>query len=506
MGVGQIVFFCVCAVIVLSTLTSSASLGPSGLFWWLVALVAFVIPNSLVLSELGTTYPSEGGTYEWIAQAFGPRMGTRATFFYWISNGIWIASGLILVMGQARELFFPGMGELGQVLCVLALAWLIVLFVCLKVEVGLAVTVIGAIVKTLIVLVLGGAGLYFAAKNGPANEISLSAIAPSLAAGFGFFSVIIYNVTGFELVACMGGVLKNPARDMPKAIVTSAIAVVALYVIGSVGLLLAVPLADLDLVSGIASALFAIFGRDSFVSTAVVVLFMASVMGDLVTWTMAPSRAAAAAAADGHLPRVLGKWHPTFKTPYCAAITQGVVATAITILYSAMATGGQSELFWSIFSFSSALIISSYLPLYAAFFKLRLKDPHRPRPFKVPGGTAGMVAFGGLTYFFIALAVLLFVFPRAFELSVDWSASGPTVAGLIVFAGLGEALIRLSEKKSGADPHRSEPLPLSGTQLEMLKGRAEGAAERAGAPGVRGDGAAGNSGALAGQGPEGGES
>jgi amino acid transporter len=469
MGVGQIVFFCVCAVIVLSTLTSSASLGPSGIFWWLVALIAFVIPNSMVLSELGTTYPSEGGTYEWIAQAFGPRMGTRATFFYWISNGIWIASGLILVIGQARDLFFPELGQFTQVLCILVLTWLIVLFVCLKVEVGLTVTVIGALMKTIIVLVLGGAGVYFAVKNGPANPITFSSISPSLAAGFGFFSVIIYNVTGFELVACMGGVLKNPAKDMPKAIITSSIIVVALYVIGSVGILLAVPLADLDLVSGITAALFTIFGKGSAVATVVVIFFMASIMGDLVTWTMAPSRAAAAAASDGHLPRALGKWHPTFKTPYIAALTQGVVATIITILYTLLARGGQSELFWSIFSFSSALIISSYLPLYASFFKLRYKDPNRPRPFRVPGGTLGMLVFGGLVYFFVVLAVLLFLFPHIFELSIDWAASGPTVLGLVIFTIIGEILIRSSEKKSGVDPFHAEALPLSEIQINMLK-------------------------------------
>jgi amino acid transporter len=188
---------------------------------------------------------------------------------------------------------------------------------------------------------------------------------------------------------------------------------------------------------------------------------------------MAPSRAAAAAAADGHLPRSLGKWHPTFKTPYYAAITQGVVATVITILYTIMARGGQSELFWSIFSFSSALIISSYLPLYASFFKLRYKDPLRPRPFKVPGGTLGMVVFGGLTYFFIALAGLLFVFPHIFELSIDWAASGPTVIGLFLFAALGEILIRHSEKKSGADPFNAKPLPLSEAQEETLRRNVE---------------------------------
>lgn len=488
MGVRQMVFFCVCAVIVLSTLTASAKLGPSGVFWWIVALILFIGPSSMVLSELGTTYPSDGGTYEWIAQAFGPRMGTRATFFYWISNGIWIPSGLFMLVGTFSDNFMPNMPLLGEVGIVLVLTWLIILFVCLRVEVGLTVTIVGAIIKTFLVLVLGATGLYFAMKHGPANEISLRTMTPSLSEGFGFFSVIIYNVTGFELVACMGSVLKNPVRDMPKAIIISALTVLVLYLIGSMGIIMAVPLSSMDLVSGLTDAIHVMFGGKTTFGLIFVSLFMLSIIGDLVTWTMGPSRAAAAAAAAGHFPAILGKWHPKFQTPYMAAIAQGSVATVITLVYAIVATGGAGGIFWSIFSFSSVCIISSYLPLYASFFKLRFKDPNRPRPYRVPGGKIGMYVFGGLTIFFISLAVLLFLFPDIFSLHIDWSASGPTLIGLVVFFLIGEGIIRYAEKKSGSDPFHSQPLPIMHFDDDS-GGRATAAASPAqGGPASQADG------------------
>ena len=61
MGTGKITFFCICAVIVLGTLTASASLGPSGLVLWGAAVLFFVVPNMMIISELGTAYPAEGG-------------------------------------------------------------------------------------------------------------------------------------------------------------------------------------------------------------------------------------------------------------------------------------------------------------------------------------------------------------------------------------------------------------------------------------------------------------
>lgn len=95
MGISQIALFCMCAVIVLETLTASASIGPSGLFWWGITLIFFIVPYSLITSELGTAYPAEGGIYDWIRRAFGARMSTRAVYLYWLAGAM-----------DARRLYF----------------------------------------------------------------------------------------------------------------------------------------------------------------------------------------------------------------------------------------------------------------------------------------------------------------------------------------------------------------------------------------------------------------
>lgn len=59
MGVTGIALFTLCAVLVVDTLTASASIGVSAIGWWVLMLVFFVIPYGLITSELSTTYPGK---------------------------------------------------------------------------------------------------------------------------------------------------------------------------------------------------------------------------------------------------------------------------------------------------------------------------------------------------------------------------------------------------------------------------------------------------------------
>jgi amino acid transporter len=66
MGVTSIALFNLCAVLVLDSLTASASIGVSVIGWWIVTFIVFFIPYGLITSELGTTYPGDGGIYDWV--------------------------------------------------------------------------------------------------------------------------------------------------------------------------------------------------------------------------------------------------------------------------------------------------------------------------------------------------------------------------------------------------------------------------------------------------------
>ena len=280
MGITQISLFCMCAVIVLETLTASAAIGPSGLFWWGITLIFFIVPYSLITSELGTAYPAEGGIYDWIRRAFGARMSTRAVYLYWLAGGLWMPAGYILFAGMFARVFMPELSLMWQVAIVLVMSWLTIAFINFKTSVGIWLTVSGAIFKITVIMILGIAGFYHLFVHGPANEFSLQTMLPSASSGIGFLAVIVYNLLGLELVPCMGKELRNPVRDMPRAILLASLAIAFLYVFGSMGILMAIPLENLNLVSGIVDALGPLLGEGSPLIILVCVFFMLSIVGN----------------------------------------------------------------------------------------------------------------------------------------------------------------------------------------------------------------------------------
>src|SRR5437588_5436342 len=71
-------------------------------FTWLVVLaLLWMIPYGLVTAELGSTFPAEGGLYEWVSRAFGRLPGSLAAMMYWSINPPWIGGSLAFISTEA---------------------------------------------------------------------------------------------------------------------------------------------------------------------------------------------------------------------------------------------------------------------------------------------------------------------------------------------------------------------------------------------------------------------
>ena len=68
----------ICVIFVAEAAAPVAAIGNSQYFWWIFMIIAFLLPYGLISAELGTSYPSEGGLYDWITKAFGRKWGSRA--------------------------------------------------------------------------------------------------------------------------------------------------------------------------------------------------------------------------------------------------------------------------------------------------------------------------------------------------------------------------------------------------------------------------------------------
>ena len=442
--------FTVCAILVLDTLAPSAAIGPSTISWWIITLVLFFIPYGLITAELGTTYPDQGGLYVWIKRAFGEKWAARSTWLYWINVALWMPSVYVLFAGMFSQLFAPDLGLWPQIAIGVVMTWVTVWIGVISLETGKWFPNLGAFLKALILVVIGVAGIWYGLTRGVANELSFAAILPRWDAGLAFLPVIVYNFMGFELMSGAAGEMKNPGKDIPRAILISGAFIALFYLLGTVGMLMALPLDQLGLVDGIIDTLRVLFGETGVGGLLVTVLGIGALytlLANMVTWTMGANRTAAEAAAEGELPAVFGRLHPVNKTPVSAFVITGIISTAVIVLYGLMAVSAE-ELFWTLFAFSSIIFLMPYLALFPAFLKLRRSEPGTPRPYRVPGGTgfAGLLAV--ICELFILQAIVFFVWVPGQP--VDWAYAAPVLVGVVITLLVGEVLLLLAKRQKGA--------------------------------------------------------
>ncbi|MFZ3034167.1 MAG: APC family permease [Parvibaculum sp.] len=432
--------FTVCAILVIDQLAASASIGAQSIFWWIFTLVFFFIPYGLITAELGSTYPDQGGIYSWVQRAFGGRWGGRTAWLWWINVALWQPSVYIIFTGIFAQLFMPDLGLWPQIGIAIVLTWITTYINIIALDAGKWVPNIGAVFKAVIMAALGFGGIWYAMNHGVANPINLETMTPSWGAPLAFLPVIVYNFMGFELMSGAGEEMENPARDVPKAIITSGIFIAAFYLLGTIGILISLPMDDIGLISGIMDTFTKLFG-DSAMGPAIVMILgimaLYTFVANMVTWTMGANRSAAQAANEGHLDPIFAKLSASHKTPANAAIVTGLVTTVVIIVYGLMAADAE-DLFWTLFAFSSVVFLICYLFMFAAFLRLRAIDGDRPRAYRVPGGAAGAWILTLLCIAFIVQAIVFFIYtPGEFDIKY----AGTIIAGVIVAVIVGELLI-----------------------------------------------------------------
>jgi amino acid transporter len=447
-----LLLFSVSAILTIDTLASAASMGISWFTWWGLTMVFFFVPYGLMTAEMGAAWPGEGGLYIWVREGMGPRWGSLAAWFYWINNAYWIPSVYMVFAGTFHTIFLKaalpaalreGAGATWlQAGIAILVTWITVAIGIVRLEVSKWVPNLGALVKVSLFLALGFLGISsLLSGHPPANDFSAGRFLPRWSDSLAFLPVLLYNALGFELMSSAGDEMKNPQRDVPRVILLSGLVIAAVYTLGVLGILLAVPLEQLNLVTGTWDAL-EVLGRQWGPAGGVVVLalgvgFLYACIANIVTWSLGVNRVAAAAAAQGSAPAILGRLHPRYDTPWAAFVIMGVISTVLLVGNAALSSRADN-VFWMVFKLSGVCFLVSYLMAFPAFALLRRRRPDQPRPYRMPGGALAAWGAALATTAFVAFAILLFFRPAptaedpAAALKETWLLLGETLATLAV--------------------------------------------------------------------------
>jgi len=357
--------------------------GP-GLTLLLLVLTPFVwsLPVTLVMAELASAMPDEGGYVSWTTRAFGPFWGFQVGWWSWLDSFVDVAVYPALFVEYVK-FWHPTMTSLER--WGLALGFIVALTALNLVGVrptGRAAVVLAALALAPIValVVAGFAALATGASPMIAPWRPFLAPSQTLPAGLGLgLAVVMWNYSGWDTPSTLLGEARAPERAFRAALLLSLPVIALAYVLP-----VAVALASANVPretwqTGALPAIAAALGG-AWLGHAVAVGAVVSTAGLFLSLLLTNSRLPYVLARAGRLPRGLARVHPRFGTPWPAVLVSAAV-------YAACAAFSFKELIvLNVWLYSLALLVE-----LAAFLRLRRAAPGMARPWRVPGGTPGAV-------------------------------------------------------------------------------------------------------------------
>ena len=447
----DVILSVICVVFVAEAAAPVASIGNSQYFWWIFMILAFLLPYGLIAAELGTAYAGDGGLYDWIHAAYpNGKWAARASWYYWINFPLWMAS--LAVMCPELITFITGrsLGTFGSLVVELLFIWIVTLIACYPVCDSIIILNVSAVIKIVLALLVGGLGVWYISRYGFVNDMSARTFLPSFDLNsLSYISVIIFNFLGFEVVCTYAGSMSDPKKQIPQSIVTGGIVIAAIYLFSAFGIGAAVDVREISVDSGLIDAVSLILGGSGGVLVGVVaLLFLVTLFGNMISWSMGVNSTAALAADHNDMPRVFAKRWAKNDMPVGAAVTSGVVASCVCVLGVLIEMASpDSSLFWSFFALNLVMLLLSYLPVFPAFLKLRREDAKTPRPFRVPGSDTALKWIAYVPMVLIVISIIFTAVPLSFD-AETLASFLPITIGSILSVAIGEVLIALRGKNA----------------------------------------------------------
>jgi amino acid transporter len=490
------------------------SFGIEGLIGWsgpglallLIAItpIVFSLPNVLMVRELGTMMPVEGGYYHWVKQAFGPFAGFLAGWNNWVVTWLDVAIYPVLA-AYYLGFFFPALRDGaaigGMELSASFLQWLVAVILIWLISLlqirgarlsGLFTDWLG-IVMIIPLIIMAILGIYGWIRSGQTIALPFLPEGENLvgALSTGLF-IVMWNYMGWELPSVAGDEVVNPKKTYPRAMALVLVAAIATYALPvlaglyggagddgryrlwgieasdeAVGIIGDLAGEDADEATMLAweeklaswgveptssigwefpeigHAIAEKLGTPRLAILLGALLSIAAVLsmtGLFVGNSLGGSRIPFALAEDGMFPKWLVKVHDKYGTPWVAIIVVGVIFSIFSL--NAFAFLVVADVFLQ------CLVI---LAEFAAMWKLRWSHPDVPRD-RVPGGIPGMVLVTIGPTAIILLAIV------SQYLEAGWSSLGWAIGFMALGAILYVPFRRyLKPGVPDVDPFRVEP-------------------------------------------------
>jgi amino acid transporter len=419
LGFRDLLLFYVITGISLRWIATAAAAGPSSIPIWIGAWICFYTPLALSVLELSSRYPGEGGIYVWTKRAFGDFSGFMSAWTYWACNlpyypaVLYFAGSNLLYMRQSwTPLSHSTAFYMWFSFLVFSAATLLNV---VGLDVGKWLHNVGAVAMWVPVAIVIFMGVMAWRRFGSATSFTVRSMTPSTHfTDLIFWSVLIYAFAGSETASLMGDEIKNARRAVPRALLIAGATVAATYILGTVGVLLALPSTEVGNLQGLMQAVSRTaqrVGMQNIIPFTAFVIALSNV-GAASAYLAAVARLPFVAGIDRFLPAVFGRLHPRWKTPWAALLSQYILG--VIFIFLGQAGTSVKGAYDALVSMGVITYFIPFLYLFGAMIKLQ-REPASSDVIRVPGGkpVATLVALVGLAT--TTLTIVLSVIPQPDE-------------------------------------------------------------------------------------------
>ena len=418
LGTFDLVLLNIVTIIGLRWLSTAAQIGPSSLTLWGFALLTFFVPSALAVLELSSRIPHEGGVYQWTTTALGDLHGFLAGWVFWLSNLVFFPSLLLYATGVF--LHVGGQGWLKYVdsplyngIATIVLLWAATFLNMIGIGRAKWLQNLGGIATVILAVLLVFGGVIAWRLYGSATPITAASLVPDYTAlpTWAALSILILAYDGLELGPIMAEEIRNPARVIPRAVFLAGAIIAVTYVAGTLTLLVALPSAQINAITGIPEALQAIGNRAGlpFFGVLTAVLLTCGSIGALGGWISGSARLPFVVGLGHYLPEKFAALHPKYGTPHVALLAQAAATTVV--LAAAISGSAIHEAYLLLIDMTVALVCVVWLYIFISLPVLRLRAAGRNEGVTlIPGGpvVCWLVAGVGTTAtVFAAVACLI---------------------------------------------------------------------------------------------------
>jgi amino acid transporter len=301
---------------------------------WILGIITFLVPAALAVAELGNLWPGQGGVYIWAYRTMGEKMSFLGGYLSWVPVVLNTASSPAIVLQLLLLAFHAELGLTVSIVLQLVILWTVVGLALAKLAANQRIMNVTFVVYGVLTLTIFICGVIYAAGHGSGTPFSLhDSLVPNFAgAGFLYGTVLLYLV-GVETPFNMGAEFLSVKRSATKMISWGSAALIAIYLLTTLGTMMVLPGDQIDPVTGVIGNL-GVSGFPGLMEGAAVVLAII-VFVAMTTYQVAYSRLIFVSGLERHLPRIFTHLNPRTRNPVTAVLIQGVLSSLILVgLYS----------------------------------------------------------------------------------------------------------------------------------------------------------------------------